>query len=150
MWPLGTRNVTLHSSVLLRVPNSSDQSMQLLFRLTRIPSCPAWQGFRTILAKGWVVGEKSGAGPPAAVAQSVRLADLGSAFATSQTMEWPSVLSVPGLFFHHSISKTGSISSTAPNQLLCKCHVFEESYISTKLATFATAGLPILWTHTNN
>ena len=42
--------------------------------------------------------------------------------ATNQTIEWPSVLSVPWPIFHRSVSKMGPISSTGPDLLLCKCH----------------------------
>ena len=68
----------LHNSVLLKVPNSSDQSSYSLgWPNSRHPALPGRDS--NPLAKGWVVGDKPvTALLVAAVAQSARLVDLGS------------------------------------------------------------------------
>ena len=79
------------------------------------------------LVEGWGVGEKSAAAPLAASAQSARLVDLGSfpRDKLDHRMAERTLLS-PGLFSHHTVSKTGPFSSMGPAPLLRKYQTYVE------------------------
>ena len=121
----GRKLSLLRNSVLLRVPNTSDHLVTPWADPT--PVLPCLAGIPNHWLKGGVWVKKSAAAPPAASAQSARLVDLGTfpRDKLDHRMAERTLLS-PGLFSHHTVSKTGPFSSMGPAPLLRKYQTYVE------------------------